>query len=117
MTDIIFSFDTEDFTCSRAADGILEAAETLRAEGIRGCFCMVGLLAEQLLAWGRTDVLEALKYHEVHFHSFGHSFHPCMPPRQTLLLSPPGSLSRILTTPSHIADQNLKGVPSQNNHY
>jgi len=78
MTDIIFSFDTEDFTCSRAADGILEAAEMLREEGIRGCFNIVGLLAEQLLAWGRTDVLEALKYHEVDFHSFGHTLHPCL---------------------------------------
>ena len=45
MTDIIFSFDTEDFTCCRAADGILEAAEMLREEGIRGCFNLVGLLA------------------------------------------------------------------------
>jgi len=78
MTDIIFSFDTEDFTCSRAADGIIEVAEILRSEGIRGCFNIVGLLADQLVAWGRTDVLEALKYHEIDFHSYGHSLHPCI---------------------------------------
>ena len=76
MTNLIFSFDTEDFTSSYAADGILDAAELLRAEGIRGCFCMVGLLAKQLLAWGRTDVLEALRYHEVDFHTYGHTLHP-----------------------------------------
>ncbi|MBE6930427.1 MAG: hypothetical protein E7463_09110 [Ruminococcaceae bacterium] len=78
MTDIIFSFDTEDFTWERAADGIYDIAELLRSEGIRGCFNMVGLLAEQLISWGRTDVLEALKYHEVEFHSYGHSLHPCI---------------------------------------
>lgn len=76
MTNLIFSFDTEDFTSAYAADGILDAAELLRAEGIRGCFCMVGLLAKQLLAWGRADVLEALKYHEVDFHTYGHTLHP-----------------------------------------
>ena len=73
MTNIIFSFDTEDFTCCRAADGILEVAEILREEGVRGCFNLVGLLADQLVAWGRTDVLESLKYHEVDFHSLNHS--------------------------------------------
>lgn len=76
MTDIIFSFDTEDFTSPRAAEGILNAATILREEGIRGCFCMVGLLADQLLNWGRADILEALRYHEVQFHSYGHSLHP-----------------------------------------
>ncbi|MBR5519902.1 MAG: hypothetical protein IKU55_04215 [Clostridia bacterium] len=76
MTNLVFSFDTEDFTSSYAADGILEAAELLRAENIRGCFCMVGLLARQLLAWGRYDVLEALKYHEIDFHTYGHTLHP-----------------------------------------
>lgn len=78
MTDIIFSFDTEDFTSCRAADGILAIANLLREEGIRGCFNLVGLLAEQLVNWGRTDVLDALKYHEVDFHSYGHTLHPCL---------------------------------------
>ena len=32
MTDIIFSFDTEDFTSSRAADGILYEANLFREE-------------------------------------------------------------------------------------
>ena len=76
MTNLVFSFDSEDFTSSYAADGILEAAELLRAENIRGCFCLVGLLARQLLAWGRYDVLEALKYHEIDFHTYGHTLHP-----------------------------------------
>ena len=78
MTDVVISFDTEDFTCNRAADGILDIANLLKEEGIRGCFNIVGLLAEQLVAWGRTDVLEALKYHEIETHSYGHSLHPCI---------------------------------------
>ncbi|MBQ7915155.1 MAG: hypothetical protein IJ315_00015 [Firmicutes bacterium] len=78
MTNLYFSFDTEDFTSNYAADGILEMANVLKEEGIRGNFCMVGLLAEQLQAWGRSDVLDALKYHEIDFHSYGHSLHPCI---------------------------------------
>ncbi len=76
MTRLLFSFDTEDFTSNHAADAIYELAEILRTEGVRGCFAVVGLLAEQLKAWGRTDVLEALSHHEVVFHSWGHTYHP-----------------------------------------
>lgn len=76
MTDIIFSFDTEDFTSQRASDAIVSEAGILRSEGIRGCFCVVGLLAKQLKEWKRMDVAEALKYHEIDFHTFGHTYHP-----------------------------------------
>ncbi len=76
MTDIVFSFDTEDFTSSESADAIYTEAEILRKAGIRGCFCMVGLLCEQLVKWNRTDVIEALSHHEIDLHSYGHSLHP-----------------------------------------
>ena len=76
MTEIIFSFDTEDFTSNTAADAILTEAEILRKHNVKGCFCLVGLLAKQLKAWGRTDVLEALKYHEINTHTYGHTLHP-----------------------------------------
>ena len=76
MTDIFFSFDTEDFTSSESADAIYTEAEILRKAGIRGCFCMVGLLCEQLVKWNRTDVIEALSHHEIDLHSYGHSLHP-----------------------------------------
>lgn len=78
MTDIIFSFDTEDFTSNHAADAIWEEAEILRKEGIRGGFCLVGLVAQQLKSWGRTDVIEALRHHEILTHSYGHSLHPTL---------------------------------------
>ena len=76
MTDIIFSFDTEDFTSNKAADGILREAEILKKHGVRGSFCLVGLLAEQLEKWGRNDVLDALKFHEINCHTYGHTLHP-----------------------------------------
>lgn len=76
MTDIIFSFDTEDFTSNTAADAILREAEILRSEGVKGCFCLVGLLARQLMSWKRDDVLQALSHHEIALHSFGHTLHP-----------------------------------------
>ena len=76
MTDIIFSFDTEDFTSSRAADGILYEANLFREEGVKGCFCVVGLLAKHLKEWGRQDVIEALSHHEIGTHTYGHTLHP-----------------------------------------
>lgn len=78
MTDILFSFDTEDFTCEAAADAICTEADILRAAGVKGCFCLVGLLAEQLLHWGRQDVLTSLSHHEVHLHTYGHTMHPML---------------------------------------
>ncbi|MBQ7761241.1 MAG: hypothetical protein IJ400_04215 [Clostridia bacterium] len=76
MTDIIFSFDTEDFTSSRSADGILYEANLFREEGVKGCFCVVGLLAKHLKKWGREDVIEALSHHEIGTHTYGHTLHP-----------------------------------------
>ena len=76
MTDIIFSFDTEDFTSSRAADGILYEANLFREEGVTGNFCVVGLLAKHLKDWGREDVIEALSHHEIGTHTYGHTLHP-----------------------------------------
>ena len=76
MTDVIFSLDTEDFTSNRSADAVYREAEVFREEGIRAGFCIVGLLAEQLENWGRRDVLDALKHHDIGTHTYGHSLHP-----------------------------------------
>lgn len=76
MTDVIFSLDTEDFTSNRSADAIYREAEIFREEGVKAGFCIVGLLAKQLENWGRTDVLEALKHHDIGTHTYGHSLHP-----------------------------------------
>ena len=76
MTNVIFSFDTEDIINEHGADGILRCANILREEGIRGCFNIIGLLPDVLKSWGRDDIFEALKYHEIDFHSHAHSIHP-----------------------------------------
>ncbi len=76
MTDIIFSFDTEDLANIAGLDGVLRTAEILRKHHVRGCFQVVGRLAEIMEREGRTDVIEALKYHEIDDHSLGHSLHP-----------------------------------------
>ena len=76
MTDIVFSFDTEDLANIAGFDGILRTAEILRKHNVRGCFQIVGRLAELLEKHGRTDIIEALKYHEIDTHSLGHSLHP-----------------------------------------
>jgi len=78
MTEIIFSFDTEDFTSNTAADAIYREAEILREQGVRGGFCVVGLVAKQLLNWGRDDVLEALSHHDILSHTYKHSIHPTL---------------------------------------
>ena len=76
MTDIIFSFDTEDFTSSVAADAVVEEAKLLNKYGIKGGFSVVGLLAKQLQSWKRQDVIDALKEHIIGNHSYGHTLHP-----------------------------------------
>ena len=76
MTDLVFSFDTEDLANIAGFDGILRTAEILRKHNVRGCFQIVGRLAELLEKHGRQDVIDALKYHEIDTHSLGHSLHP-----------------------------------------
>ncbi len=76
MTEIYFSFDTEDFTSDHAADAILYQAKLLSSYGIRGNFNIVGYLARELVRNRRFDVLDALKEHTISFHSLRHSYHP-----------------------------------------
>ncbi len=76
MTDILYSFDTEDFTSNSSADAIVILADLLEREGVKANFCITGLLAKQLIAWKRQDVLTSLKPHETQLHSLGHSLHP-----------------------------------------
>ena len=76
MTDVYFSFDTEDFTSDHAADAIRDEAELMRECGVRANFNIVGYLARMLVRNRRFDVLDALKPHTISFHSLRHSFHP-----------------------------------------
>lgn len=77
-TEVIFSFDTEDFTSHRNSDAILGIATMLSEENVPGHFGVVGLVAKQLMDSGRTDVIEALRPHVLGFHSYRHTIHPTM---------------------------------------
>jgi len=77
-TEVIFSFDTEDFTSHRNSDAVLGLATMLTEEGVIGHFGVVGLVAEQLMNSGRQDVIEALQPHILGFHSWRHTVHPTM---------------------------------------
>ena len=77
MTEIVFSFDTEDYVNPHAADGIINSAHILREAGIKGCYNVVGMLAEALEEWGRDDIIKELsEHHEISIHSNRHSMHP-----------------------------------------
>lgn len=76
MTKVVISFDTEDYVNPLGADGILNTANILKELGVRGCYNMVGWLAQALVKWNRQDVIDALSYHEIDTHSLKHSHHP-----------------------------------------
>lgn len=76
MTDLIFSFDTEDYVNPKGADGILRASKMIREAGYTPCHNVVAWLAEALVKWGRQDVIDELKKCEITTHSLKHSYHP-----------------------------------------
>ncbi len=76
---ILWSFDTEDYLTPEADDALLQWARLLSRRDVRGSFCLVGERARRLAARGRTDVLEALRRHEIGYHSNWHSRPPAFP--------------------------------------
>ena len=76
MTKVIFRFDTEDFVNKNAADGILHVIRVLDEYNVRGVLVIVGKFAEALRDWGRPDIIEALKRHEIGIHSLAVPTHP-----------------------------------------
>ncbi len=73
---VILWFDTEDYLLPASDDSAKHLAEFLSAEGIRGTFKVVGEKARVLERRGRTDVIAALKKHEIGYHSNYHSVQP-----------------------------------------
>ncbi len=74
--DVILWFDTEDYILPADDDAALHIAEFLTQSGIQGTFKVVGEKARTLERRGRTDVIEALKKHEIGYHSNFHSVQP-----------------------------------------
>jgi hypothetical protein len=73
---VVLWFDTEDYLLPASDDAALHIANFLTDLHIRGTFKVVGEKARTLERRGRTDVIEALKKHDIGYHSNFHSVHP-----------------------------------------
>jgi hypothetical protein len=73
---VIFWFDTEDYILPASDDAALKLADFLTGEHVRATFKVVGEKARTLERRGRTDVIAALKKHEIGYHSNFHSVQP-----------------------------------------
>lgn len=73
---VILWFDTEDYILPASDDAARDVAAYLTRQGIRGTFKIVGHKARTLALRKRNDVIDALKKHEIGYHSNWHSTHP-----------------------------------------
>lgn len=73
---VVLWFDTEDYILPASDDAALHLADFLTKENIRATFKVVGEKARTLERRGRTDVIDALKKHEIGYHSNWHSVQP-----------------------------------------
>lgn len=69
-------FDTEDYILPQDDDAAKRVAEILTAAGIKATFKVVGEKARVLEQRRRTDVIAAIKKHEIGYHSNTHSGQP-----------------------------------------
>src|SRR5260370_15043941 len=74
--DVVLWFDTEDYILPASDDAALRLATWLSEQGIKATFKVVGEKARTLERRGRTDVIAALKKHEIGYHSNWHSVPP-----------------------------------------
>ena len=74
--DVILWFDTEDYLLPADDDACKRQAELLTERHIRATFKVVGEKARVLERRGRSDVIKALKKHDIAYHSAFHSVHP-----------------------------------------
>ena len=69
-------FDTEDYVLPQSDDAAKRLAEILTRLGVRATFKVVGEKARALEQRGRADVIEALRPHEIGYHTDMHSRPP-----------------------------------------
>ena len=77
-TEVLFNFDTEDYTADYPNDAVRDLANLLTDEGVVGQFFVVGYLAQRLTEFGRADVVKALEPHVVGSQTLYHSRHPAV---------------------------------------
>ncbi len=73
---VVLWFDTEDYILPASDDSALKIADWLTNEGVKATFKVVGEKARTLERRGRQDVIDALKKHEIGYHSNYHSVQP-----------------------------------------
>jgi hypothetical protein len=73
---VVLWFDTEDYILPASDDAALQVADFLTRENVRATFKVVGEKARTLERRHRTDVIAALKKHEIGYHSNYHSVQP-----------------------------------------
>lgn len=83
---VVLWFDTEDYILPASDDAALKVADWLTKEGVPATFKIVGEKARTLEKRGRQDVIDALKKHEIGYHSNYHS----VPPTPAQYLAPLG---------------------------
>src|SRR5947207_5685084 len=69
-------FDTEDYILPQDDDATKRLAEMLTNLGVRATFKIVGEKARVLESRGRSDVIAALKRHDIGYHTDTHSQQP-----------------------------------------
>ncbi len=73
---VVFWFDCEDFIAPESDDTLKRLVEILSANNVRGVFKLVGEKLRTLEKRRGLDVIEALKHHEIGYHTDYHSVHP-----------------------------------------
>jgi len=73
---VLLRFDTEDFLTPESDDALLFLAKALSHRSIRATFPLTTWKVRSLIQRGRRDVIEALRPHDLGFHSTSHSVHP-----------------------------------------
>jgi hypothetical protein len=73
---VVLWFDTEDYILPQDDDAAKRLAEMLTAMNVRATFKVVGEKARVLEARGRRDVIDALRKHDIGYHSNTHSQQP-----------------------------------------
>jgi len=76
MAKLQLRFAVEDFITTATDDAVKRIAQILTKHKLRGSFHIVAEKARALKARGRQDVIDALREHEIGYHSNTHSIHP-----------------------------------------
>jgi hypothetical protein len=73
---VVLWFDTEDYILPPSDDAAKRLAEFLTAQGVPATFKIVGEKARTLQRRSRSDVIAALRRHDIGYHANTHSQHP-----------------------------------------